>query len=223
MMRLFPLIAAIFLLPACGGLPKVQPAGGPAGARITQSCLDPFPGGRWQFVHSIEAKMPGGRSGFLTGVAVVSPLERSFRCAVLTLEGLSVFEAEWGPGLVVHRAVAPFDSRPFAEGLVEDLQLLFFPPPGSPSESGLLADGAALCRYRGPGGEAVDVVSRGGGRWEIRRYARDLSLARVASLAPGKKNHPQGIPGRIELTAYGAQSYKLVMELVEAVPIQERN
>ena len=218
---LLPLIAAGILFTACGNLPKVHPAGDLATARINQTCRGPFPEGKWQFVHSIEAVMPGGRSGFVTGVVVVSPADRSFRCAIMSLEGLALFEAEWGSELVVHRAIAPFDSRPFAEGLAEDIRLLFLHPSGSPSESGFVADGAPLCRYRGSDGEVVDVVSKGAGRWEIRRYARDLGLLRSASIAEGKKSGPDGIPGRIELTAHGPQTYKLVMNLVEAVPIEE--
>lgn len=218
---LLPLLAAGILLTACSNLPKVHPALDPSAAKITRTCRGPFPVGKWQFVHSIEAIMPAGRSGFVTGVVVVSPSERSFRCAIVSLEGLALFEAEWGSELVVHRAIAPFDSKPFAEGLAEDIRLLFLRPSGSPSESGFLADGAPLCRYRGSDGEVVDVVSKGAGQWEIRRYARDLGLLRTASIAEGKKSGPDRIPGRIELSAHGPQTYKLVMELVEAISIQK--
>lgn len=218
---LFVLLAAGILFTACSSLPKVHPAGDSAAAKTPQSCPDPFPKGKWQFVHSIEAVMAGGRSAFVTGVAMISSADRSFRCVIMTIEGLAVFDAEWDRQLAVNRAIGPFDSKPFAEGLAEDIRLLFLQPLGPPIESGFLDNGASICRYRDSGEGIVDVVSKGNGNWEIRRYAPDLSLLRTVSMAPGKKNDNAGIPQKIELKAHGSQVYKLIMNLVEAVQIRE--
>ncbi|MEW6666880.1 MAG: hypothetical protein AB1512_16885 [Thermodesulfobacteriota bacterium] len=220
MKLLFPLLAAGFLLTACSNLPTVQPAGDFA-ATLQPLCRDPFPKGKWQFVHSIEAVMPGGRSAFVTGVVVLSSVDRTFRCVILTIEGLAVFDAEWDRRLTVNRAIAPFDSKPFAEGLAEDIRLLFLHPRGSPVESGLLQDGDSLCRYRDSNGGIVDVVSRGGGGWGIQRYTRDLHLVRTVNMVPGGSAGQDEIPQKIELTARGPQAYKLIMNLVEAVRIEE--
>ena len=213
------LLAAGLLLTACSHLPKIQPAGDLAAAKIQQTCQDAFPKGNWQFVHSIEAVMPGGKSAFLTGVAMIFPAERSFRCLILTLEGLALFDAEWDRQLAVNRAISPFDSRPFAEGLAGDIRLLFLRPPGSPIESGFLENGASLCRYRDSDGGIVEVVSGGNGNRRIHRYTRDFRLIRSVNMVPGENTAHDGIARTIELTAHGPQGYKLIMHLVEAVPI----
>lgn len=218
----FLLFAAVsFLCSGCSHLPRVHPPEASATAGSPRSCPDPFPKGKWQLVHSIEAVMPGGRSAFVTGVAVISAEDRSFRCVIMTIEGLAVFEAEWDRRLTVNRAIAPFDLRPFAEGLAEDIRLLFFQPRGSPVESGFLGNGSAICRYRESDGGVVDVVSRTDGNGEIRRYSPDLYLLRSVNLAHGKKRNAAGIPSKLELTAHGDQGYRLIMSLVEAVPVEE--
>ena len=217
---LFLFIAAGFVFSSCSNLPKVRPAGDLA-SKEHRSCPNPFPAGKWQFVHSIEAAMPGGRSVFVTGVVVISSAERSFRCAIMTLEGLAVFEAEWDRQLTVNRAIAPFDSKPFAQGMVEDIRLLFLQPPGSPLEWGFLENGNRICRYGESDGGVVDVASKGSGNWEIRRYARDFRLLRTVNMAPGKKTDHAGMPQKIELTAHGSEGYKLIMNLIEAVPLDK--
>lgn len=214
------LLAAGFLFSSCSNLPKVHPARDFESAGTYQTCRDVFPQGKWQFVHSIEAVMPGGKSGFVTGVAMISSEDRSFRSVIMTIEGLAVFDAEWDRQLIVNRAIAPFDSKPFAEGLAEDIRLLFLHPLGAPIESGVLENGFSICRYRDSEGEIVDVVSKGNGNVEIRRYARDLRLLRTVKMEPGKNTHT-GIPQKIELTAHGSQGYKLIMNLVEAVPVRD--
>jgi hypothetical protein len=220
MKRFLLLLAAGFFFSACSGLPKVHPARDFPSANTHQTCRNVFPEGKWQFVHSIEAVI-GGKSVFVTGVAVISPAERSFRCAIMTIEGLAVFDAEWGPELTVNRAMAPFDSRPFAQGLAADIRLLFLYPSGFPFESGFLKNGASICRYRDSDGEIVDLVTKGDGNWEIRRYASDFRLLRTVHMAPGKKTGQAGVAQKIELTAHGSQGYKLTMNLIEAVPIEE--
>jgi hypothetical protein len=40
-------------------------------------------------------------------------------------------------------------------------------------------------------------------------------------MAPGKKTGQAGVAQKIELTAHGSQGYKLTMNLIEAVPIEE--
>jgi hypothetical protein len=221
MKGVFLLLAAVLLLTACSHLPEMQPADDLAAGKIRQICQDAFPKANWQFVHSIEAVMPGGKSAFLTGVAIIFPAERSFRCLILTLEGLALFDAEWERKLTVHRAISPFDSKPFAEGLAGDIRLLFLRPPESPIESGFLENGASLCRYRDSDGGIVEVVSGGNGNRLIRRYTHDYRLIRTVNMVPGENTGHDGIARKIELTAHGPQSYRLIMHLLEAVPIKE--
>lgn len=220
MKRLLLLLSAAALLASCSAeLPRVAPAGPPTAERIRQSCLTPFPKGKWQFVHAIEAVMSGGKKVFVMGVVVMSSEERSFQCVIMTLEGLVVFDAAYRGQLTVDRAIAPFDSKAFAEGLAKDIQLIFFRPSGPLVDSGFLEKGASVCRYRYPGGGFVDVISNRDRCWEIRQYGLDDRLLRTVKMHPGQG--AAGMPKRIELRAQGPRGYKLIMNLIEAVPIQE--
>lgn len=214
--------ATCLLLLSCSTLPQVHKVEGTTAAQIERICRNPFPKGKWQFVHSIEAVMPHGRSIFVTGVTVISSADRSFRCVIMTMEGLVIFDATYRKRLTINRAISPFDSQVFAEGLARDIRLIFLHPPGPPVESGFLEDGTSICRYRSTDGGLVDVVCRGSGKWEIYRYDHDLRLLRTVRFTPGKETGAdKNIPRRIELTAYGSKGYKLIMDLIEAVRIEE--
>jgi hypothetical protein len=53
----------------------------------------------------------------------------------------------------------------------------------------------------------------------LRRYSTAQRLTRSVRALPGARNNA-GFPEALELTAYGDQTYKLVMTLVEAVQIE---
>ncbi len=222
MRRLLPLLAVVALLTSCSNLPRVGPAGRLAATRIRQTCLNHFPKGKWQFVHSIEDVMPDGKKVFVIGIAVISSADRSFHCVIMTLEGLVVFDATYRRRLTVNRAFAPFDSRAFAEGLVKDIRLIFLRPEGAAVESGFLKNGTSICRHREADGGFEDVLCRHGGHWEIRQYAQDDRLLRTVKITSGKDAEGNaGVPKKIELSAHGPQSYKLIMNLIEAVRIRD--
>jgi hypothetical protein len=130
-----------------------------------------------------------------------------------------VFDGEYDQHFAVHRALPPFDSPHFAEGLMDDIRLMFFKPEGSLVGCGVLDNGSAVCRHEIPGGGAIDIEPRADHGWELRRYGPSQRLTRTFSVLPGER-HPSGLPERMELTASGGQTYKLVMTLLEAVRLE---
>lgn len=222
MKKLLLLLSALGLILSCSSLPQVYPAGDSADVGPDRACRGPFPVGDWQLLHSIEATLPGGKKGFLMGLTIISPSNRVAHCVIMTLEGFVVFDALYDKQITVKRAVAPFDSEAFANGLIEDINLIFFKPDGSIVTSGFLKSGAAVCRYQKPDGRMVDIINQGEHHWEIRQYLPDNRLARTVRMSakePDLDNH-QGISDKIELIANGSPGYALAMDLVEAVPLK---
>ncbi len=166
--------------------------------------------------------MPSGKKSFVMGLVVVSAADKSIRCVVMTIEGLVVFDAQYDHRLVIKRGIAPFDSEGFTKGLIKDIQLIFFKPPGPSIDSGLLINGSFICRYQNHDNRIVDIIIHGDHFWEIKQYTHDFRHDRTVRCYVTKKTGPMGqpeIPDRIELTAHGPKGYRLVMNLVEAVPL----
>ena len=216
------LLFTAWMVIACSALPRLQPADRSTREELPQKCRQLFPNGKWQFVHSIEARLPGGQKGLVMGVTVVSSQDKSAHCVLMTIEGLVVFDARFNRQLVIKRAVAPFDHEGFAAGLISDIQLIFFMPEGPRVETGNDKDGASICRYRKPDGRIVDLVIHGDRSWQIRQYSRQLRLISTVTGFFSKENPAEEqavIPDRLELTAHGVAGYNLIMDLVEAVPL----
>jgi len=217
-------LSVLGLILSCSSLPKVFPAGDSVDPKPGQTCPGPFPIGDWQLLHSIEATLPGGKTGFLMGLTVISSSNRTARCVIMTLEGFVVFDALYDKQITVKRAIAPFDSEVFANGLIEDINLIFFKPTGSIMTSGFLKSGAAVCRYQKPDGRMVDIISREKDNWEIRLYLPDYRLARTVKNMSAKEPDladRKGISDKIELNALVSPGYALVMDLVEAIPLSK--
>jgi hypothetical protein len=218
------LAALLLVANSCARLPQMHPVGGPAASPHEVNCNLPFPQGKWEFVHYIEATLPGGKKGFVTGVTVISPMTGSIDCVIMTLEGFVLFNARSDQGLVVNRALAPFDKIEFAKGLMRDIRLIFLQPDGCFVGAGLLEDGFPTCRYETREGETIDIVTFSDGSWEIRRYGTTRRLTRTI-----RASHPVragcfaegAIPSRLELKAYGLWGYELSMDLVSASRLSE--
>jgi hypothetical protein len=222
MKHIFLLLSVLGLILSCSSLPQVYPAGASADAQPDRACRDPFPDGDWQLLHSIEATLPGGKKGFLMGLTIISSSNRTARCVIMTLEGFVVFDALYDKQIAVKRAIAPFDSEAFANGLIEDINLIFFRPAGSIKTSGFLETGATVCRYQKPDGQMVDLVIHEDRSWQKKRYSLQLRLIRTVTAFFSKENPTEeqaAIPDRLELTAHGIAGYNLIMDLVEAVPL----
>jgi hypothetical protein len=208
----------LLLVVSCAGLPPISPSDPAAG----RSRLDPsrvYPHGNWQFLHALRAEMAGGGSLGMLGLTVMSSGARTHRSVLMTLEGFVVFDGEYDGRVTVHRALPPFDSPHFADGLMEDIRLVFLEPEGPVVAAGTLADGAMVRRHRLPDGGSIDVESLPGGDGRIRRYDPSDRLTRTVQTRHGPGDL-SGFPQTIELTAAGDQDYRLVMTLLEAVPAE---
>jgi hypothetical protein len=210
------------ILISCSSLPSLQPADRSDRTELPQTCQRLFPNGKWQFVHSIEAVMPGGQRGLVMGVTVISSRNKSARCVLMTIEGLVVFDARYDQELVIHRAVAPFDQEGFAAGLINDIQLIFFKPQGPLVETGNDSNGSSVCRYQSPDGGIIDLVIDAGHTRHIRQYNAQRRLKRTVD-AFFSKPEPDGdgpnFPDQLELRTHGVAGYTLTMDLVEAIPL----
>ena len=216
MIRHLLLSPVFLLLLACAHLPPIAPM---AVSGLGQESCSIFPDGKWQFLHSIRAEMPGGMNFAMMGLTVMSSRLRTSRSVIMTLEGFVVFDGEYDRHLIVHRALPPFDSPHFAGGLMDDIRLIFLEPDGPVIGFGDLANGSIVCRHAIPDGSTVDIGLQRDGAWELRRYSPAQRLTRSVRALPGARNNA-GFPEALELAAYGDQAYKLVMTLVEAVQIE---
>ncbi len=219
MRKFYLLLVILSQMISCAGSPELVPIQRPLGLDADRGCTTPFPEREWQFVHSIQAAMPGGQKAVIIGVTVLSPKTGMIECVMMTIEGIVLFDARYDGQMVIHRALPPFDSMDFARGLMDDVRLMFFPPGGPLIASGISEDGASICRYRTDRGMMVDIVIHGDHVWEIRQYDQDSRLVRslkTGSDRRGTAGSQNPIPVRLELTAFGSSEYALTLNLIEA-------
>ncbi len=222
MKRLLSLFGCWCLLVSCSALPRVYPIGDAGMVGRLPDCRYPYPAGRWQYVHAIEAAFPGGHESLLMGATIISTDDRSARCILMTVEGLVLFDAQFDQEIVINRAVHPFDSATFARGLISDIRLLFFAPLDLPVEAGRLQGGAVVCRYPLPDGGFLDSLTLNGRQRELRRYDSHRRLIRsvAARFRFDQSNaNPDEPPDRLELKAHDPAGYSLVLKLVEAIKL----
>ena len=207
-------ILLALLLASCRTMPVIKtPA--PSTEQINFACPAPFLKEPSRFLHTIETQMAGQTRSAVIGVTVADPITRFISCAILTAEGIVLFEAEASPALKVLRALPPFDSADFAENMIEDIKLIFFAPAGKMLAKGALADGTAICRYREQNGNWIDVLARIPESIEINKYSAAGCLQRRIKLNRTEENIYQ----RIELTAKEMFDYALTMTLLEVEPL----
>jgi hypothetical protein len=204
------LLAASCAMPQRDVPPQIMPVAD--SVIMPPPCASLFPAGRWQFVHTIAFRTDQGE-GTALGVVVLS--ETEIRCALMTVEGLTLFEAraagEAAPEVI--RAIPPFDRPGFATGLMRDIRLIFRPPPGK-AEAGRLADGGPICRFA-TAGTVTDILPREDGCWSIHAYT-GRTRTRTIQARACRPIASAAIPGRLELTAGEPDGYSLTMELVSA-------
>jgi hypothetical protein len=135
----------------------------------------------------------------------------------MTAEGMVLFEAESGPGVLkVNRALPPLDSADFAKNMIEDIKLIFFAPEGKIQKKGNLSDGASVCRYQEENGDWIDVITDKSEGTAIKRYSSAGILKRQIKFNKKAGNIYQSI----ELQANEAFNYSLLMTLIEAQPVK---
>lgn len=188
----------------------------PGSPEDLQDCLNLFPSGPWESVHRIEADLGAGLSSQLLGVTRGDPLEIHLQSFLLSPEGFTLFDGElWKDKVVVHKAVPPFDSPSFAQGMMEDVALLFFPPPTRPVRWGRAADGTRICLWEGPDGLQTEVRRSPGRGWQILRRDDQGQVIKKVSL---KGPFVRSLVSSLELESFKPVSYKLKMILIPLSP-----
>ena len=217
MKRIFPLILTTVFLASCQSLPVINVPAPPADGKIS-ACPSPFLKERYRLIHAIEIRMAGDTRGAIIGVTLADPATRLISCAIMTAEGIVLFEAEEDAGLLkVNRALPPFDSADFAQNMIDDIKLIFFAPTGKIEQQGHLPGGAVICRWHEKNGGWIDVLSNQPKSIEIKKYSSCGSLKRHVKFEKTDENIYQNI----ELQANELYSYSLFMTLIEAQPAKE--
>lgn len=176
------------------------------------ACPCPYPQTKSRFIHAIEVRSFPDVKTALIGVTLIDPASRSISCALMSAEGMAVFEASATPaGLEIIRALPPLDSQNFARNMMDDIEMIFLPPQSTDIQKGTLADGRRVCRYQSNDGW-LDMAGGEGGKIEIKRYEKGGGLKRCVTLAAGASGHYQAI----ELAAPGTFGYRLTMTLIDS-------
>lgn len=218
MKRCLPPLLFVLIM-ACHSLPPLLPSEQGADD-MAAACRAVFPQKAWRMVHTLTTDFAGGRKGVMIGVVSLAPDTGTVECALLSIEGLRLFEARDDGTLTVRRALPPFDRPALAEGMIQDIRLLFFAPDGPPVARGLRPDGNPGCRFALADG-FLDVISTPEGGVLLERFDARHRLIRRAAMTlcrPKGVDGEEAIPCRIHLEAMGSNAYRLDLDLVEARP-----
>jgi hypothetical protein len=118
------------------------------------------------------------------GVTELSSDPERIHAVMMTIEGLVLFDALFDGKLTINRGVAPFDSREFAEGLMDDIRLIFFKPAGNAVDAGLTEDGfpgVPLPGFKGWGCGRDGPFKRQNGNSKIRKRSGWFARLRIQS------------------------------------------
>lgn len=180
------------------------------------SCNSIFPKGKWQFVHSIDYTRRGERGTTIIGITTLSG--DTIQSALVTIEGFTLFEADYFQDMSfrVHRAVPPFDSLGFAEGMMGDISSIFRPPSTNTVQAGFLAEKEVACRYTDSEGKVTDILPNKNDCWQITKYTPTRTLVRSITGQSCKTIGSTLIPEYLELKGYGMTDYTLKMTLLSA-------
>ena len=216
-MKGFFFLISAFLLASCATLPAIQePSADQTKKPVT--CPSPFILEKTRFIHTIDVQAAGQTKAVMIGVTVADPVSRTFSCAIMSTEGMVVFEAVSGhEGVKVIRALPPFDAPDFARNMMEDMELIFLAPAGVLAGKGVLTGGEVVCRRRQEQGGWVDVVAGHDGRVQIRRYSECGALKRTVNMDGNSRDAYK----TIELRSAGWLGYSLMMTLIESEMVRD--
>jgi hypothetical protein len=221
MKHLFLLITLVLSLAACAQLPEIYPDTASLLSETASECGQVFPQGRWQLYHIIQATVPGGQKSALTGVSVISSQDRSIQWALMTVEGFVLFSGRYDGTLSIDRAISPFDRPGFAQGLMDDLKMLFFEPQGRRLMTGRLETGGHVCRFGLPE-ITTDVVIKNDGTWAINRYDSSRRLTRSIAADEITFIGSNQFAKHLILKNHSMIGYQLELRLVEAIPVKNQ-
>ncbi len=200
-----------------------------ADTSLLRKCMALWPGNGWQFVHTIDFTVNGRKSGSLLGVTVID-LDGELRCALLTTEGLPLFEARFGGGPdgqdghdatasdtpEILRALPPFDKPGFARGLVEDVRLLFTAPEMRNGITGRNDENLLVCRLDSPNGTTLEIIPGDRGDFDLLSYAENGRPSRRVTARGTVAVNGRLLPKKLILHAADSMDYTLTMTLVSA-------
>lgn len=186
------------------------------GALADGRCTRMFPQKPWQYVHALNFRLANGGSGSALGV--VSLDQSSIRCALMSVEGLTLFEAHspFAGRVEVSRALPPFDGREFAAGLMRDLRALFLVPPGSPGQ-GRLEDGRMVCRFTAPQ-RITDILPGDDGCWQVHLYTDRVNTGSIETHTCHGLDSVF-VAQTMELMVPGPAGYTISLRLLSAEPL----
>jgi hypothetical protein len=212
-MRPVVLAFALLLSASCAHLPLLAPVDANQAQAAAERCRQAFPKQPWRATHTIFAALAFGQNSQLIGVTAVGA--EGLHSILLSPEGLSLFDGvQRGgatPGLVIHRAVPPFDRPDFAASLMADVGNAFLSPAGPPMAIGTYKTGETVCRWSPPSGETTDVELGEGGPRAIRTY-RAVHATREILLVGAATG---GFYPLVVLRVPGSGGYELEMRLVD--------
>jgi hypothetical protein len=209
---------------SCARLPDIVPEDSSSAPKVKQNCEHPFLKHKWQMVHSIKAVLPNDQREVMIGTIILAPEKKNIHCVIMSIEGIVLLDTVYDENIVINRAIPPFDSADIADGLMNDIRLIFLKPEGSLIESGFTDNGSRICRYKKDDGMTVDVIVSQEGGWEINQYDSFSGLDRTVKAEFLLKNEMNDqIPERLELTAHGFLGYKLSLDLIESVCLTARD
>jgi hypothetical protein len=211
--RLVPLLLLLLTVGACTGLKPLTLLDPARKTAVLEDCQRPFLPGKYRLVHALETTMPDGAKGTAVGILVADPRTRSFRTALMTIEGFVLFDAEAGETLTVHRAVPPFNAPAFAKTLAEDIRLAFFSPVGELAAWGEGEEGALVCRFDRADGGLLEVMTLKDGVVGIRLYGTGQEVLKKITMPPPQR---PGLADTLEIRGSGWPPYTLRLRLLES-------
>jgi len=210
-MKIKAVLILSLLVLSCQSLPKIIDA--PRAGDTT--CPFPFLKERQRLIHAIEIRLPGNITSTVIGITLADPVSREVSCAIMTAEGMVLFEAEENSGLLtVNRALPPFNSENFSRKMIDDIKLMFFAPKGKIYQSGLLTEGETVCRWLEDDGKWIDVSASREKDISVKLYTAEGALKRHIKFISARDK--ENIYQRVELHAEERTNYSLVMTLIEA-------
>ena len=96
-MKGIPLLILTLFLLSCQTLPLIHSSVSPA-EENNLTCPSPFLKERYRLVHAIETRVAGKTQSAVIGVILADPFTRFVSCAIMTVEGMVLLEAESDPG-----------------------------------------------------------------------------------------------------------------------------
>ncbi len=182
---------------------------------LKSNCLQVYPAGKWQFVHAIEFAMANGQGSSLIGITTIG--DNSLNCNLMTIEGLTLFDAELTDKLKINRALPPFDNHDFAVALLADVQAVFIAPTMDKNKivPGLFA-GLPGCRVVSDNGMITDILPVADGCWHIQTLSQKTGESRNVTVSSCRLQGGGRVADQLELRVPGGNGYSLKMNLITA-------